>query len=107
MSATTAKVKELTGGMQEKLSDRMERESGRSRAAPSSAEIRAAAKEGAREALREYGQSGDGTTRTGEKSAGTKEQSGGGMSKLRLLLLGLAAVYLVRRRRNKSSSKRM
>ncbi len=107
MSATTAMVKELTGGMQEKLNDRMERESRRSTASTSLADIKAAAKEGAQEALREYGQANDVTAQTGEKSVGTKGRSDGGMSKLRMLLLGLAAAYLVRRHRNKGSTKRL
>ena len=107
MSATTAIVKELTGGMQEKLTDRMERESGRSMGGTSSAEIREAAREGAREALREYERESEGTTRTREKAAERQaDKSGGGVSKLRMLLLGLATVYLVRRRLNRSSSTR-
>jgi hypothetical protein len=101
MSATTALVKQLVS---EQSAANTSNSTDAGASGPSLSEIKAAAKEGTTEALAEYERPADDADATTADTEGTESGSRGGSSLKRGVLLGLVAVYLLRRRRNSSQS---
>lgn len=102
MSATTSMVRQL---MRDQLSGEAQEPTSRAKTGSGTTtlsvdEVKTAAKEGAREALAEARDTGSESGKgTGYGESTGESDSGGGMSLLRVLLLGFVAVYLLRRRR--------
>jgi hypothetical protein len=103
MSATTSLVKQLVG---EQPAANTTNNSDATSGGPSLSEIKAAAKEGTAEALAEYDRSADETDTDVTTAENERTDSGAqdGSSLKRGALLGLVAVYLLRRRRSSSQS---